>query len=481
MSEAPGAKILVADDDQSLVKTLTWILKEHGYDVVSTPSGERLFEQLEEARPHLLLLDIMMPRVDGLQLLQRLKSDPRWRDLPVLMVSSMPPEEATVKALGLGAADFIAKPFRVRELLARVQSHLRTGKELRRAREEARSSGAMIEILQEVTDSLKPDEIYSILVRRVARVLSISKCSMVLGRAGDPVGVVVAAYENPMLRNLQVDLARYPEIRHSLSIGRSVLVRDVATDPLYADVRDQWAQDNIQVATRSAAAVPFSMRDQQVGVFFLRTTGEDPPLTDADAQFAETVIRNAVAAIEKAYDLQSAVSDRNRLEALARTDPLTGCLNRRALSEALDTELDRARRYDLSISLLLADIDRFKEINDTRGHVTGDSVLRQIGEILRREARSVDIVARYGGEEFVVVMPETGLQGAANFAERLRKRVEGHDFADPGMDPLSLTISVGLATFPEPDDRIKSAESFVDRADQALYRAKNEGRNLVRQ
>ena len=99
MSEAPGAKILVADDDQSLVKTLTWILKEHGYDVVSTPSGERLFEQLEEARPHLLLLDIMMPRVDGLQLLQRLKSDPRWRDLPVLMVSSMPPEEATVKAV----------------------------------------------------------------------------------------------------------------------------------------------------------------------------------------------------------------------------------------------------------------------------------------------------------------------------------------------------------------------------------------------
>jgi two-component system cell cycle response regulator len=93
----------------------------------------------------------------------------------------------------------------------------------------------------------------------------------------------------------------------------------------------------------------------------------------------------------------------------------------------------------------------------------------------------VDIVARYGGEEFVVVMPETGLQGAANFAERLRKRIEGHDFADPGMDPLSLTISIGLATYQEPDDRIKSADSFVDRADQALYRAKNEGRNLVRQ
>ena len=129
MAEATGTRILVADDDQSLVKTLTWILKEHGYEVVSLPSGERLLEQLEETRPHLLLLDIMMPRVDGLQLLQRVKGDPRWKDLPVLMVSSMPPEEATVKALGLGAADFIAKPFRVRELLARVESHLRLGRE----------------------------------------------------------------------------------------------------------------------------------------------------------------------------------------------------------------------------------------------------------------------------------------------------------------------------------------------------------------
>jgi two-component system cell cycle response regulator len=479
VAEATGTRILVADDDQSLVKTLTWILKEHGYDVVSIGSGERLLDQLEETRPHLLLLDIMMPRVDGLQLLQRLKSDPRWKDLPVLMVSSMPPEEATVKALGLGAADFIAKPFRVRELLARVESQLRIGRELARARDEVRSSGAMIEIFQEVTDSLKPDEIYNILVRRVARVLSISKCSMVLGRAGDPEGVVVAAYENPMLRNLQIELKRYPEIQHALAIGRTVLVRDVRTDPLYAEVRAHWEGEGIQVPTRSAAAVPFSMRDQQVGVFFLRTTGEDPPLTDADAQFAETVIRTAVAAIEKAYDLQSAVSDRQRLELLARTDPLTGCLNRRALADALDQELDRARRYGLAVSLLLADIDRFKEINDRRGHVTGDSVLRQMGDLLRREVRSVDIVARYGGEEFVVVMPETTPEGALNFAERLRKRVEGHDFADPGADPLSITISVGLASFP--DERIKGAESFVDRADQALYRAKNEGRNLVRQ
>src|SRR5947208_3954822 len=475
----PPAKILVADDDQSLVRTLTWILKEHGYTVVAVPGGEGLLTKLEEERPQLLLLDIMMPKVDGLQLLERLKSDERYRDLPVLMVSSMPPEEATVKSLGLGAADFISKPFRVRELLARVEAHIRVGRALAQAREEARSRLAMVDILHEVTDSLKPDEIYHILARRVARALNISKCSMVLAKPGEPQGVVVAAYENPMLRNLQVELARYPEIRKAVSTGRLVLVEDVATDPLYEDERRRWEREEIKVPTRSAVALPFSLNDQQKGVFFLRTTGDDPPLTRADAQFAETVIKTAVSAIEKAYDFESAVSDKQRLEKLASTDALTGCMNRRALAEALAGELDRARRYNLALTIMLADIDRFKSVNDTRGHIAGDSVLRQVGELLRREARSVDLVARYGGEEFVVVMPETTPPGAAIFAERIRFRVQNRDFADPGDDPVRVTISIGLASFP--DDRVHSADSFVSLADQALYRAKNEGRNLVRQ
>ena len=478
-AEGVAAKILLVDDDASLVRTLSYILKERGYEVVVSSGGENLLTLVAEERPHLLLLDIMMPKVDGLALLERIKEDERFKDLPVLMLSSMPPEEATVKSLGLGAADFIPKPVRARELFARVEAHLRVGQALAQAREEARSRAAMVDILHEVTDSLKPDEIYHILARRVARVLNISKCSMVLARSGDRTGLVVAAFENPMLRNLEIELARYPEIERALTTNALVLVSDVATDPLYETERRRWQSEGIPVTTRSAVAVPFSMKNREAGVFFLRTSGQDLALTAADAHFAQTVIRTAVAAIEKAYDFETAVLDRRRFEQLALTDSLTGTLNRRAMSDALEAELERARRYNLYLSILIADLDRFKQINDQRGHLAGDAVLRQVGELLRREARSVDIVARYGGEEFVVVMPETTLSGAGIFAERVRRKVEVRDFGEAGGDPLHLTVSIGLASFP--NERVTNADSFVALADQALYRAKDGGRNVVRE
>src|SRR5947207_8166285 len=300
-------KILVADDDQALSRTLSWILKENGYEVLTVPGGEHLFEHLQAEPFDLLLLDIMMPRVDGLQLLQRVKSDPRFKDLPVLMISSMPPEEATVRSLGLGAADFIPKPFRVRELLARVKAHLRVGRELNQARAEARSRSEMMDILQEVTASLKPEEIYQILVRRVAHGLNISRCSIIIAGPDDEAGTVVAAFENPMLHNLSVDLRRYPEIRQALATGEVVLVRDATTHPLYQDVRQSWEAEGKPVQTRSAIALRFSLRQEPAGVFFLRTTTEDAPLNDQDVQFADQVIGAAVSALEKAYDLENAV------------------------------------------------------------------------------------------------------------------------------------------------------------------------------
>ena len=478
------AKIIVADDDPTLLKTLTYILRGQGHEVVAVDGGDRLLEVMAREQPDLVMLDIMMPKVDGLQLLERIRATPAWEGLPVLMVSSMPPEDGTVRSLEIGATDFIPKPFRMRELLARVDAHLRRGRELRKMKAEAtaiaedlKQSASIVDILHEVTDSLKPDEIYHILARRVARALGISRCSVVMALPGDAHGTVVAAFENPMLRNLRVELLRYPEIVKALETDRLVIVTDVATDPLFDEVRTMWARDGVAVPTRSVVALPFRMRGQQTGVLYLRSMVGEKALTREDAEFADSVIGAAVAALEKAHDFASVQSERERLEQLASTDALTGCLNRRALTEVLERELDRARRYSLVLTILMVDLDHFKKINDTMGHLVGDTVLRQLGDLLRREVRSVDSVARYGGEEFVIALPETGTHGGLVFAERMRQRIQQQPFGDGGT-PLSVTVSIGVATFP--DQKITSPDSFLALADTALYRAKADGRNLVR-
>ena len=487
-----NSRILVVDDDPALLQTISIVLKEQGYDVTTAEDGIRMLEALELREPDLILLDVLMPHLDGFQLLERLKADDRYADLPVLIVSSLPAEEATVRTLGLGAADFIRKPFRVRDLLARIQAQLRNRAELRsareqvrkgaadlvRAREEAESRRTMVDILHEVTDELSPEEIYHVVARRVARALNTSHCSVVLARSGDKVGIVATAFEDPSVINYRIQLELYPEIRSALETQAPVLVADVQSSPLYAEIRERWAKQGTVVHIRSVIALPFSLDTTQVGVFFLRRTGEEPPFDKEDVEFANTVIKAAVSAIQRARIIETTKADNARLEVLARTDPLTQLLNRRVLVERLAQEVERARRYDGKITMLMIDLDHFKRVNDQYGHLVGDDVLRDVAALLKNAVRAVDVVARYGGEEFVIVLPETPAPGALAFAERLRERIEATDFSAHPHGTFHLTTSIGMATFPGP--RTDSGDDLLARADEALYRAKADGRNRVR-
>ena len=496
---AGGARILIVDDDLALVDAVSWVLQEHGYQVTAAGSARALAARLaEEGRPaDLVLLDIVMPDGDGVQLLQRLKADERWREVPVLMLSSAPAEEATVRTLGLGAADFVRKPFRVRELVARIQAQLRAGavlrtmrealrrseEELARARADAENRRKLVDILHEVTGDLAADEIYHLLARRVARALSVSYCAVVLAGEREDEGVVATAFENPGLRQVVVPLAAYPEVREALRTGEPVLIAELAAHALYAaapgGARRARGLDGADVAVRSAIALPFVIDRAQRGVFLLRRTHEQAPLTDEDVAFAEAVIGAAVAVVQRAQMIETTRADNARLEHLATTDGLTQLLNRRALTERLVTEMERALRYDGTVALLLVDLDHFKRVNDTHGHLVGDAVLRDVAALLTAAVRSSDMVGRYGGEEFLVVLPETDDEGATAFADRIRERVAGHRF-DPWGDgrALAMTTSIGVASFPAA--RIESVEDLFARADAALYRAKAEGRNRVR-
>jgi diguanylate cyclase (GGDEF)-like protein len=198
-------------------------------------------------------------------------------------------------------------------------------------------------------------------------------------------------------------------------------------------------------------------------------------LTRVRAQLrAAAELAKARTAVE---ELETTIADNRRLEELATTDPLTRELNRRALAHRLAIEMDRARRYDGMLAILMLDIDHFKQVNDTAGHLAGDEVLRQVATMIQGAVRTVDIVARYGGEEFVVILPEADSNGALTFAERLRERISGEEFGVGGRH-IRLTVSVGIATFPAAD--VSTADDFVARADSAMYRAKADGRNQVR-
>lgn len=483
-------KILVADDDPNVLHSVSWVLREQGYDVSTARGGVELISQLDSNAPDLLLLDVAMPGQDGYDLLAKIKSDERWSDLPVLMVSSQAPEEAAERTLGLGAADYIKKPFKPRELIARVQAQLRlfallrstrsalrnAEEDLVRARSKAESRRALVDILHEVSGELSPDEIYQILAGRVARALSLSRCSVILAHPSDRYGIVATAYNAPGLRNIDIELRRYPEIQRALDTGRPVLVDDIDSDPIFDEIRKEWAAKGIVVPVHSIIAVPFTLDGTQNGVFFLRRMLNEPSLTPDDMEFADAVIKAAVAALQRAQVIETTKNENARLEVLAQTDPLTQVLNRRAMATRLNAEMERARRYQAVLTMLMLDLDHFKVVNDTHGHLVGDDVLRTVAGFLQSAIRSVDIVARYGGEEFVVVLPETGFAGGMVFAERVLAQIARHPFG-ASHAPISITASVGIAVYP--GEGIASVEDLFMRADEALYRAKAGGRNRV--
>lgn len=349
--------------------------------------------------------------------------------------------------------------------------------ELQRTRQDAENKRHLVDIMHEVMGNLSTEEIFHMVARRLARALSLSHSSVILAKPGDARGTVATAFEQPNLANLEIELDRYPEVSAALEQKRPVLIQDLQTSPWYARLREQWARDATRMNVRSVIAIPFSFEKTRTGVFLLRRTVDQDPLTASDVEFADTVIKSAVNAIEQAHTIEQTKADNARLEALAHTDPLTHLLNRRALTIRLVAELERVRRYNSPLTMLMIDLDHFKLVNDTFGHLVGDEVLRGIAMILQRSVRSVDMVARYGGEEFVIVLPETGETGAVAFAERIRQRVEQHSFDAQRAAMVKVSVSIGVSFFPAP--HVESAEDLFARADAALYRAKDQGRNQV--
>jgi diguanylate cyclase (GGDEF)-like protein len=224
--------------------------------------------------------------------------------------------------------------------------------------------------------------------------------------------------------------------------------------------------------TRSFIAVPIKLGRQTLAVASVTDRRDNAPFTDDDAMTLRELAAPAALALSRAQ----ALSEAHKFAQTAAIDPGSGVFNRRYLQTRIDEELQRSRRHGAPVSLVMLDLDNFKSINDSFGHLAGDTVIKDVAQILRRSVRIFDVCARFGGEEFAILMPGASLDSATKIAARIRERIEAYRIADPRLAELRVTASLGLAvSFPD-----ITSQDLVERADAALYLAKREGKNRLR-
>ncbi|CAN7401581.1 PleD family two-component system response regulator [Rhizobium sp. LjRoot30] len=448
------ARILVVDDIPANVKLLEARLLAEYFDVLTAADGKSALEICDRTQVDLILLDIMMPGMDGFEVCERIKANPRTTHIPVVMVTALDQPSDRVRGLKAGADDFLTKPVNDLQLISRVKSLLRLktlSDELRFRAETAHNIG-LEEMLK--TDGRSEEAAQVLLVdgrgssqERIIRALKPIADVMAMS---DPQAALFEAAENPFeLVIVNSNFDDYDPLRLCSQLRSLERTRFI---PILL-ITEQGADSMIVRAL-----------DLGVNDYIVRPL--DPN---------ELVARCLTQIRRKRFNDRLRTSVKQTIE-LAVTDGLTGLNNRRYLDNHLKLLFSRAIARGRPLSVCITDIDRFKSVNDTYGHDAGDEVLKEFAQRIRGTVRGADLACRYGGEEFVLVMPDTPPEMAAAVAERLRGRIEGEPFRLPGGDLLKLTASMGISST---TGGMEAPEQLLKQADRALYEAKNGGRNRV--
>jgi two-component system cell cycle response regulator len=448
-----SARILVVDDIEANVKLLEAKLAAEYYDVLTANDGPTALAIAASECPDIILLDVMMPGMDGFAVCRRLKDDPITRHIPVVLVTALDGRSDRIAGLDAGADEFLTKPIDDVMLFARVRSLTR---------------------LKQVMDELRAREASG---RRIGIIAGAA------ARLGGTGGRVLVVDDNErQAQRLMTELAiehrpvmeTEPDKAHLTARGPVDLIIVNATARTFDGLRF-CATIRSDEATRHLPILAIVDPDErgrlvkalEIGVNDLLTKPIDPQEMAARAR---TQIRR------KRYTDFLRDNLDHSLE-LAVTDQLTGLHNRRYMEGQLGALVKRAAHGGDPVSALMIDIDHFKKINDNFGHDIGDEVLREFAVRLASNVRAIDLPCRYGGEEFTVIMPGAQLVDAQRVAERIRLHVAGSPFrVSGGRELLSVTISIGVAaTLGEAD----TPDTLIKRADEAVYEAKAAGRNKV--
>jgi two-component system, cell cycle response regulator len=450
-----SARVLVVDDIPANVKLLEARLSAEYFDVVTAVCGADALKICERAECDVVLLDVMMPDMDGFEVCRRLKSNPVTHHIPVVMVTALDQPSDRVKGLSAGADDFLTKPVSDVALIARVRSLSRLKMmtdELRMRALTSRDIGIESPERDAVTDTGLQGNILIVDDRPASaeRIQGMLQGSHKVDIETDPNEALFHAAEGDYdLVIVSLSLENFDGLRLCSQVRSLERTRNVAILAI-AD-----ADNNTRL-----------VRGLEIGVNDYLTRPIDKNELSARVR---TQIR------KKRYTERLRDNVQMSIE-MAITDVLTGLFNRRYMETHVGTLVEQATSRGKPLTVLVLDIDYFKSINDTWGHDAGDDVLREFAVRIKKSIRGIDLACRYGGEEFVVVMPETDLAVATMVAERLRRRIAGEPFSiQQGARTVEVTISIGIAAL----GRDENAAKVVKRADEALYRAKRDGRNRV--
>ena len=451
-----AAKILVVDDVAFNVKLLTTKLTQEYYNVVTAQDGIEAIQKAKEENPDIILMDIMMPNMDGFEATKIIKSTPEISHIPVIMVTALDAKEDKVNGLKSGANDFLTKPINDYALIIRIKSLLR---------------------LKMITDQLRLRD----------------QTSIDLGLSEQPVINLNESIKSASVLLIDDDSLQAKKITNALSDSNiTTNVMENETDLLPELQNNNY--DLIIINSQLLDIDPLSLCSQIKGIESLRTV---PVMMIHDEENQDILIKaleigindyisvpihseeieaRAITQIKQKQYQDLLRSNYIKNVSLSMVDELTGLHNRRYFENHIHNMIAYTKHNDKDLSLMVLDIDHFKAVNDTYGHQAGDKIIKDVASRIMKNIRSTDMCARYGGEEFIIALPDTNIEQTMIVANRIKNSISNIAFGiDVEPHSISCTISIGVSVYKDERDLKK----LIKIADDNLYQAKEGGRNLV--
>ncbi|MGN7619114.1 MAG: PleD family two-component system response regulator [Ehrlichia sp.] len=450
------AKVLIVDDLAANIKLLQAKLISEYYNVLIATNGMDAIRIAEEKHPDIILLDVMMPEMDGFETCRRLKSNPVTTYIPIVMVTALDnTSDNRVSGLSYGADDFLTKPINDTALFARIRSLTRFKMVIDELRLRGKTNSDMSVLNNSMDYANKIDD---------ASILIVDE------------DVIRSEHINSVLQKF------FQQTVVSHNIDQASGLSNIQNyDLIIIDL--EFSGDGLRLCSQLRNKI----ETRYTPILVLLDEHEDPKLLSKAFDIGihdyittpinsdELIARVNVQVKRKRYQDALRINVDNSM-AMAITDPLTGCYNRRYFDMHFYNMINESLQKDKTLSIMILDIDYFKEVNDKFGHTVGDELLQQFKKRVSDNIRITDLLARFGGEEFVIILPDTTVSTAEQVANRILTVIKERPFIT-SIGDIYKTVSIGVAEVQKSD--IDNIKQLIDRADKCLYEAKNTGRNKV--